>query len=136
VHHPFTQPDDPAIFNQDDRAALLACKAKSYDLVCNGQEVGGGSIRIHDPEMQRRMFALLGLPEVEVEKKFGFFLRALEFGAPPHGGIAFGLDRFVALLVGAESIRDVIAFPKTQSAVCPLTGAPTPVTGRRDLRII
>ena len=135
VHHPFTQPDDLAAFAQDDRARLLACKAKSYDLVCNGQEVGGGSIRIHDPEMQRRMFALLGLPEVEVEKKFGFFLRALESGAPPHGGIAFGLDRFVALLVGAESIRDVIAFPKTQSAVCLLTGAPTPVTGRRDVGV-
>jgi len=135
VHHPFTQPDDSEAFYQDDRSALLACKAKSYDLVCNGQEVGGGSIRIHDPDMQRRMFALLGMSEPEVEKKFGFFLRALECGAPPHGGIAFGLDRFVSLLVGAESIRDVIAFPKTQSAVCLLTGAPTPVTGRRDIGI-
>ncbi len=135
VHHPFTQPDDPAAFASDDRAALLACKAKSYDLVCNGQEIGGGSIRMHDPEMQRRMFALLGLPAAEVERKFGFFLRALESGAPPHGGIAFGIDRLVALLVGAESIRDVIAFPKTQSAVCLLTGAPTPVTGRRDIGV-
>jgi aspartyl-tRNA synthetase len=135
VHHPFTRPADVAVFNSDDRAALLACKAMSYDLVCNGQEVGGGSIRIHDPAMQRRMFALLGLPEEEVERKFGFFLHALEAGAPPHGGIAFGLDRFVAQLVGAESIRDVIAFPKTQSAVCLLTGAPTPVTGRRDIGV-
>lgn len=135
MHHPFTSPADLDAFYSDDRDRILSCPAQSYDLVLNGEEIGGGSIRIHDMKIQRRMFELLGLPEQEVEKKFGFFIQALQYGTPPHGGIAFGLDRFMALLMGAQSIRDVIAFPKTQSAACPLTGAPTSVTGRRDLGI-
>ena len=136
VHHPFTQPADSDALWGDDPEKMLEVPARSYDLVCNGEEVGGGSIRIHDPKLQRRMFEILGIPSEQVDRKFGFFLRALRYGAPPHGGIALGLDRLLMLLTGAESIRDVIAFPKTQSASCPLTGAPTPVTGRRDLGII
>ena len=135
VHHPFTAPDNPDLLATDDAAQLLSLKARSYDLVCNGEEVGGGSIRIHDPKIQHRMFQILGLPEQETAKKFGFFIEALRYGTPPHGGIAFGLDRLTAQIAGVESIREVIAFPKTQSAACPLTGAPTPVTGRRDLGI-
>ena len=136
VHHPFTMPVDPQALFSEDRETLNGQLAHSYDLVCNGEEVGGGSIRIHDPKIQRRFFEVLGIPEQSVERKFGFFLQALSYGAPPHGGIALGLDRLLMLLTGAASIRDVIAFPKTQSASCPLTGAPTPVTGRRDLGII
>ncbi|MDP8257737.1 MAG: aspartate--tRNA ligase [Candidatus Alcyoniella australis] len=135
MHHPFTQPDDCAALNSDDHEALLSISARSYDLVLNGEEIGGGSIRIHDPLVQRRIFEVLSIPDEEVSKKFGFFLRALEYGAPPHGGIALGLDRLASIIAGEDSIRDVIAFPKTQSASCPLTGAPTPVTGRRDLGI-
>jgi aspartyl-tRNA synthetase len=102
-------------------------RAQAYDLILNGNEIGGGSIRIHRPEIQAKIFKILNLSEEETKMRFGFFLEALEYGAPPHGGIALGLDRFVMLLAGMESIRDVIAFPKTQSALCPLSGAPDSV---------
>ncbi|AGA35015.1 Aspartyl-tRNA synthetase; Aspartyl-tRNA(Asn) synthetase [Thioalkalivibrio nitratireducens DSM 14787] len=125
LHHPFTAPavPDAEVLRADPRAAL----SRAYDMVLNGTEVGGGSIRIHRPEMQRAAFDLLGIGEAEAAEKFGFLLDALTQGAPPHGGIAFGLDRLVMLMAGAGSIRDVMAFPKTQSAACPLTDAPAPV---------
>ncbi len=126
MHHPFTAPRD------EDAAAGLAdparVRAKAYDLVLNGQEIGGGSIRIHSRALQQRVFELLGIGEAEARAKFGFLLEALEYGAPPMGGIAFGLDRIVAVLAGVDSIREVIAFPKTQKGTCPLTDAPTPVS--------
>jgi aspartyl-tRNA synthetase, bacterial type len=125
LHHPFTAPvaHDPAELeaNPED------CKSRAYDLVLNGTELGGGSIRIHRPEMQRAVFKLLGINEEEAQEKFGFLLEALRYGCPPHGGIAFGLDRLVMLMTGAPSIREVMAFPKTQTAHDPLTDAPTPV---------
>jgi len=126
LHHPFTAPAvaEPDALRADPRAAL----SRAYDMVLNGTEVGGGSIRIHRPEMQRVAFELLGIGEAEAAEKFGFLLEALTQGAPPHGGIAFGLDRLVMLLAGAASIRDVMAFPKTQSAACPLTEAPATVS--------
>jgi aspartyl-tRNA synthetase len=126
MHHPFTAPQDA-----DAEAGLAdprAARAKAYDLVLNGQEIGGGSIRIHSRALQQRVFDLLGIGEAEARAKFGFLLEALEYGAPPMGGIAFGLDRIVAILAGVDSIRDVIAFPKTQKGTCPLTDAPTPVS--------
>jgi aspartyl-tRNA synthetase len=125
MHHPFTSPRDA-----DAETGLTdpgAARAKAYDLVINGQEIGGGSIRIHSRALQQRVFELLGIGEAEARAKFGFLLEALEYGAPPMGGIAFGLDRLAALLAGVDSIRDVIAFPKTQKGTCPLTDAPTPV---------
>jgi aspartyl-tRNA synthetase len=125
MHHPFTAPRDA-----DARDGLTnpgAARAKAYDLVLNGQEIGGGSIRIHARALQQRVFELLGIGEAEARAKFGFLLEALEYGAPPMGGIAFGLDRLVAVLAGTESIRDVIAFPKTQKGTCPLTDAPSAV---------
>ena len=126
MHHPFTAPanDDPAAL----RAAPAAALAKAYDLVLNGSEIAGGSVRIHRQEMQSTVFELLGIGAEEAQQKFGFLLDALKFGAPPHGGIAFGLDRLAMLMAGADSIREVIAFPKTQTAADPLTDAPTEVS--------
>ena len=128
-HHPFTAPvtDDPETL----RFAPGDCLSRAYDLVVNGHEIGGGSVRNHRPEMQQAAFRVLGIGEEEAREKFGFLLEALEYGCPPHGGIAFGLDRIVMLLAGAESIRDVIAFPKTQTAHCPLTDAPASAPGRQ-----
>jgi len=126
THHPFTAPDRTD-FNPADREELLALHSRAYDLVMNGEELGGGSIRIHDAAVQQKIFQALGLSEEEVNEKFGFFLKALEYGAPPHGGIALGMDRVTAMILGTPSIREVIAFPKNRSAFCPLTGAPAPV---------
>jgi aspartyl-tRNA synthetase len=125
LHHPFTAP-------KEDQLGLLdsdpgACLSRAYDMVFNGTEIGGGSIRIHRESVQRRVFGLLKIDEAQAEERFGFLLRALKLGAPPHGGIAFGLDRLVMLMSGASSIRDVMAFPKTQTAACLLTDAPSPV---------
>ncbi|MDZ7621946.1 MAG: aspartate--tRNA ligase [Candidatus Competibacteraceae bacterium] len=135
LHHPFTAPrtDDPA----EVRANPERCLSRAYDMVLNGTELGGGSVRIHRQEMQSTVFELLGIGPEEARTKFGFLLDALKFGCPPHGGLAFGLDRLVMLMAGASSIRDVMAFPKTQSAACLLTQAPAPVTEAqlRDLNI-
>lgn len=126
MHHPFTAPknDDPDAL----RAAPAGALARAYDMVLNGSEIGGGSVRIHRQDMQSTVFELLGIDAAEAQRKFGFLLDALRFGAPPHGGIAFGLDRLSMLMAGADSIREVIAFPKTQTAADPLTDAPTEVT--------
>ncbi len=125
LHHPFTAPavDDIAELRANPGAAL----SRGYDMVLNGNEIGGGSIRIHRSDMQAAVFELLGIGEEEARAKFGFLLDALRYGAPPHGGVAFGIDRIAALMAGTESIRDVIAFPKTTSAQCLMTGAPSPI---------
>jgi aspartyl-tRNA synthetase len=134
LHHPFTAPACSVQALQEDPAVALS---RAYDMVLNGCEIGGGSIRIHQREMQEVVFRILRIDEQEAAEKFGFLLRALEYGAPPHGGIAFGLDRLVMLMTGAQSIRDVIAFPKTQSAHCVMTDAPGEVTVQqlRELNI-
>jgi len=138
MHHPFTAP-----FEVDIETLLMSApgggkdlgslRARSYDLVLNGCEIGGGSIRIHQRNLQQKMLEVLGITEEEASAKFGFLLEALEYGAPPHGGLALGLDRLIMIMVGASSIRDVIAFPKTQKAICPLTDAPSSV-GAKQLR--
>ncbi|HOG07276.1 MAG: aspartate--tRNA ligase [Syntrophales bacterium] len=125
-HHPFTAPDR-ADFDPKNIEELLSLRSRAYDLVINGEELGGGSIRINDRDLQRRIFAALGLTEAETKEKFGFFLRAFDFGAPPHGGLALGMDRAVSMILKTPSIREVIAFPKNRGAACPLTGAPSPV---------
>ena len=124
-HHPFCHPhpDDISLFDTDP----LKVRALAYDLVLNGWELGSGSIRIHEPELQRRVFNILGISDEEADKRFGFFLQPFRYGAPPHGGFAFGIDRLTAILAGEENIREVIAFPKTQSGADPMTNAPTPV---------
>jgi len=129
MHHPFTAPknDDPAALRSSPDESI----AKAYDMVLNGSEIGGGSVRIHRQEMQSTVFDLLGINADEAQLKFGFLLDALKYGAPPHGGIAFGLDRLAMLMAGADSIRDVIAFPKTQTAADPLTDAPTEVSEKQ-----
>ncbi|OPX24235.1 MAG: aspartate--tRNA ligase [Planctomycetales bacterium 4484_123] len=129
LHHPFTSPalEDLDILETDPAHV----SSRAYDIVLNGVELGGGSVRIHDMETQRRVFRLLGIAEEEAELRFGFFLQALRYGAPPHGGIALGIDRIVMMMVGASSLREVIAFPKTQRGVCPLTGAPAPADARQ-----
>ncbi len=129
LHHPFTAPsiDDPEVLRANPGGAL----SRAYDMVLNGSEIGGGSIRIHDQETQAAVFDLLGISEEEADEKFGFLLEALQYGCPPHGGVAFGLDRIVMLMAGADSIRDVIAFPKTQTASCPLTNAPGEVSAEQ-----
>jgi aspartyl-tRNA synthetase len=134
-HHPFTSPKDghEALMESDPGK----CLAKAYDLALNGWEMGGGSVRIHRAEVQERVFQALGIGPEEQQAKFGFLLDALKYGAPPHGGLAFGLDRIVTMMAGAESIRDVIAFPKTQRAQCLLTDAPSDVDEKqlRELHI-
>ena len=129
LHHPFTAPSiDDAEELENNPGKVLS---KAYDMVLNGSEIGGGSIRIHNKKMQAKVFQLLNISDAEAQEKFGFLLQALEYGCPPHGGIAFGLDRIIMLLSGAESIRDVIAFPKTQTASCPLTDAPGEVSSEQ-----
>ena len=126
VHHAFTgpKPEFADTFDTDPGSAL----AYAYDIVCNGNELGGGSIRIHREDVQKRVFAVMGLTEEEADEKFGFLLDAFKFGAPPHGGIAVGMDRICALLARTDSIRDVIAFPKSGGGFDPLTSAPAPIT--------
>ena len=136
-HHPFTSPQqkdmsfiesyDGSIDTASKDSDLGKVRARAYDLVLNGEEIGSGSIRIHSPALQKKIFNILGISSQSAEKKFGFLLRAFKYGAPPHGGVAFGLDRLYAIISGSESIRDVIAFPKTQKGICPLSDAPSSI---------
>ncbi|HBS92195.1 MAG TPA: Asp-tRNA(Asn)/Glu-tRNA(Gln) amidotransferase GatCAB subunit C, partial [Erysipelotrichaceae bacterium] len=128
-HHPFTRPkaEDAHKLSTDP----LSVKACAYDLVLNGFEVAGGSLRIYDQAMQSQLFELIGFSKEQIEKRFGFFVDAFQYGTPPHGGIAFGLDRLAMVLTESDSLRDVIAFPKNASARCPLTEAPTPVENKQ-----
>jgi aspartyl-tRNA synthetase len=129
AHHPFTMPhpEDVDLLSSDDPADLLQVRSQAYDLVLNGWELGSGSVRIHRSDIQQRIFGLLGIGPDEAQARFGFLLDAFRYGAPPHAGFAFGIDRLVALLVGEDNIREIIAFPKTQSGADPLTNAPTPI---------
>jgi aspartyl-tRNA synthetase len=129
LHHPFTSPSVSSVeaFKADPGAAL----SRAYDMVLNGTELGGGSERIYKMDMQNAVFEVLGISQQEAEEKFGFLLTAMKYGCPPHAGIAFGLDRLVMLMSGANSIRDVMAFPKTQTAACPLTSAPAIVANKQ-----
>lgn len=128
-HHPFTSPATSDLENLDQ--ALDKVRSRSYDLVLNGTELGSGSIRIHRQELQEKIFGIIGLGKEEIQKRFGFLLEAFQFGAPPHGGVAFGLDRLLAILCGQESIREVITFPKNSNAFCPLTSAPSDVEDKQ-----
>jgi aspartyl-tRNA synthetase len=128
-HHPFTRPHPDDVEKMESEP--LQVRSRAYDLVLNGWELGSGSIRIHEPDLQQRIFSLLGISPEEAHARFGFFLTPFSYGAPPHGGFAFGVDRLVAVLAGEENIREVIAFPKTQSGLDPLTGAPTRVDERQ-----
>jgi aspartyl-tRNA synthetase len=135
MHHPFTAPLESDASRLESEPGSV--RARAYDMVLNGSEIGGGSIRIHDQRLQRLIFKLLGMSEAEAKARFGFFVDALEFGTPPHGGIALGLDRICAILAGEQSIREVIAFPKTAQAVDLMAGAPSTVDARqlRELHI-
>jgi aspartyl-tRNA synthetase len=135
VNHPFTAPHEADLHLLDTAPGEV--RSQGYDIVLNGMEIGGGSIRIHDTQLQAKIFQMLGLSDEDAKSRFGFFLDALEYGTPPHGGIALGLDRLVALLCGETSIREVIAFPKTAAAVDIMAGAPTPVDEKqlRELHI-
>ncbi len=134
-HHPFTSvhPDDVGLLEKGE--SMDRIRSRSYDLVINGTEIGSGSIRIHDRKMQELIFKTIGISDDEAKSRFGFLLDAFRYGAPPHGGVAFGLDRLMTLFVGCESIRDVIAFPKTQKAVCPMTSAPSPVDEKQLIEL-
>jgi aspartyl-tRNA synthetase len=125
LHHPFTAPVEEDLDKLETDPGNI--RSQAYDIVVNGSEIGGGSIRVHKPEVQQKVFELLKISKSQAQKRFGFFLRALEYGAPPHGGIALGLDRLIMLLTGTDNIRDVIAFPKTQRGQCLLTDAPSEV---------
>ena len=122
THHPFTAPMDEDIPMLDTEPGKV--RSKTYDIILNGVELGGGSVRIHDQELQKKIFKLIGFSDDEAQKRFGFLLEAFKYGTPPHGGLAFGLDRMIMLMAKCSSIRDVIAFPKVQNSSCPMTGAP------------